>query len=80
MDGGRIAEDVRKEFDWILIDEYQDTNPLQERILTQVARKESGSGNVFMVGDLKQSIYRFRLAGPVCSWRSLGPTSRPVEP
>jgi ATP-dependent helicase/nuclease subunit A len=64
MDGGRIAEDVRKEFDWILIDEYQDTNPLQERILTQVARKESGSGNVFMVGDLKQSIYRFRLAEP----------------
>lgn len=64
MDGGRIAGDVRKEFDWILIDEYQDTNPLQERILTLVSRIGSGTGNVFMVGDLKQSIYRFRLAEP----------------
>ncbi|HHX28414.1 MAG: helicase-exonuclease AddAB subunit AddA [Bacillota bacterium] len=64
MDGGRLAADVRREFDWVLIDEYQDTNPLQERILTLVSRKDEGPGNVFMVGDLKQSIYRFRLAEP----------------
>lgn len=64
MDSGKIAGDVRREFDWILIDEYQDTNPLQERILTLVSRKDTGRGNVFMVGDLKQSIYRFRLAEP----------------
>lgn len=63
-DGGRIAADIRREFDCILVDEYQDTNPLQERILTLVSSQEEGAGNVFMVGDLKQSIYRFRLAEP----------------
>ena len=67
-DGGRIAADIRREFDCILVDEYQDTNPLQERILTLVSSQEEGAGNVFMVGDLKQSIYRFRLAEPRLSF------------
>jgi len=62
-DGGQVALDVRRGFDAVLIDEYQDTNPLQERILSLVCSQD-GPGNRFMVGDLKQSIYRFRLAEP----------------
>ncbi|MGE5579169.1 MAG: UvrD-helicase domain-containing protein [Bacillota bacterium] len=62
-DGGEVAVDVRQGFDAVLIDEYQDTNPLQERILSLVCSQD-GPGNRFMVGDLKQSIYRFRLAEP----------------
>lgn len=82
MDGGKIAGDVRKEFDWLLIDEYQDTNPLQERILTLVSRVSPTSGNVFMVGDVKQSIYRFRLAEPALfleKLRSYVPCGSPGE-
>lgn len=45
-----------------MVDEYQDTNQLQETILTTIARKSPG--NMFMVGDVKQSIYGFRLADP----------------
>ncbi|QJD83655.1 helicase-exonuclease AddAB subunit AddA [Cohnella herbarum] len=46
----------------IYLDEYQDTNEVQEAIVSLISRKEPG--NVFMVGDVKQSIYRFRLAEP----------------
>ena len=45
-----------------MIDEYQDTNPLQEKILMQLANPDQQ--NLFMVGDVKQSIYRFREADP----------------
>jgi ATP-dependent helicase/nuclease subunit A len=45
----------------VLVDEYQDTNPLQEAILQQLT---GGRENLFVVGDVKQSIYRFRLADP----------------
>lgn len=49
----------------ILIDEYQDSNDLQEAILTSVAKQdENGYCNLFMVGDVKQSIYKFRMARP----------------
>lgn len=48
-------------FEEILIDEYQDSNDVQEAILTSVSRDHS---NIFMVGDVKQSIYRFRQAKP----------------
>ena len=47
-----------------MIDEYQDSNLVQEKILTSVSRVEEGEYNIFMVGDVKQSIYRFRLARP----------------
>lgn len=50
----------RKKFEYIFIDEYQDTNILQEEIIAKVAREN----NLFMVGDMKQSIYKFRLAEP----------------
>ena len=46
----------------ILVDEYQDINPLQEKILQLV--KKDGQNNIFMVGDIKQSIYGFRQAEP----------------
>lgn len=53
-------EHYRKKFEYIFIDEYQDTNILQEEIIAKVAREN----NLFMVGDIKQSIYKFRLAEP----------------
>lgn len=56
------ALEYREQFEEILIDEYQDTNQVQEAILDLIARP--GHGNRFMVGDVKQSIYRFRLADP----------------
>lgn len=58
----KAALDYRGRFEEILIDEYQDSNQVQEEIMGRIARK--GSGNVFMVGDVKQSIYRFRHAKP----------------
>lgn len=66
-DGGpsAIAEDYRSRFKEILVDEYQDTNMLQETILGLVKSGEESDGNLFMVGDVKQSIYRFRLAEPM---------------
>ncbi len=54
------AEELRRAYAEVLIDEYQDTNGVQELITTLI----SGVGNRFMVGDIKQSIYRFRLADP----------------
>lgn len=50
----------RDKFDFVFIDEYQDTNLLQESIIAKVKR----DNNLFMVGDIKQSIYKFRLAEP----------------
>ena len=47
-----------------MIDEYQDSNLVQEKLLTSVSKMEDGIYNIFMVGDVKQSIYRFRLARP----------------
>lgn len=55
-----VAEYYRNRFEYIFIDEYQDTNVLQEAIVARVAR----DNNLFMVGDIKQSIYKFRLAEP----------------
>ncbi|MBD2844461.1 helicase-exonuclease AddAB subunit AddA [Paenibacillus sp. IB182496] len=56
------ALDYREQFDEVLLDEYQDTNMVQEALVELIARP--GNGNRFMVGDVKQSIYRFRLAEP----------------
>lgn len=60
----RVAEEYRQYFQEILIDEYQDSNPVQEYLLRAVSGEEDGRFNRFMVGDVKQSIYRFRLARP----------------
>ncbi len=54
------AQQVQKMYDEIYIDEYQDTSRLQEAIFTQIKQED----NLFMVGDIKQSIYRFRNTDP----------------
>lgn len=56
-----IAQQLRNHFYEILVDEYQDINAVQETIL-QMVRDDSDKGNLFMVGDVKQSVYRFRHA------------------
>ena len=58
------ARELSERYEQIMIDEYQDSNLIQEIILSSVSRRDAGSPNVFMVGDVKQSIYRFRLARP----------------
>ncbi|MFC5532117.1 UvrD-helicase domain-containing protein [Cohnella yongneupensis] len=58
----QAAINFRERFAEIYLDEYQDTNEVQEAIVSLIARRKPG--NVFMVGDVKQSIYRFRLAEP----------------
>ena len=58
------AKVYSEQFAEIMIDEYQDSNLLQESILTSIAREEDGKSNIFMVGDVKQSIYKFRQAKP----------------
>lgn len=59
-----IALELKDKFEEILVDEYQDSNNVQEEIINLICRTEKGTRNVFMVGDLKQSIYRFRMAKP----------------
>jgi ATP-dependent helicase/nuclease subunit A len=59
-----IALIYRNHFKEVLVDEYQDVNMVQETIVKQVSKDQEEDGNLFMVGDVKQSIYRFRLAEP----------------
>ena len=54
------AAELRDRFEYIFVDEYQDSNYLQEEIVNSIARDD----NLFMVGDIKQCIYKFRLAEP----------------
>ncbi len=54
------AAEYQRQFDYIFVDEYQDSNLVQETILNRIKREN----NLFLVGDVKQSIYRFRLADP----------------
>ncbi len=67
-DGGpvpsNVADDLSSQFEEILVDEYQDSNDVQEALINSISRERFGSPNVFMVGDVKQSIYQFRLARP----------------
>ena len=58
------ARALAKRYDEIMIDEYQDSNQIQEDILLSISGEPSGTPNLFMVGDVKQSIYRFRMANP----------------
>lgn len=59
-----VARELQDIYAEILIDEYQDSNFVQEAILTSISKASRGEPNVFMVGDVKQSIYKFRLARP----------------
>ena len=56
-----LAEEVARRYAYVMVDEYQDTNPTQEQIFRAVSREEQ---NLFFVGDVKQSIYAFRNATP----------------
>lgn len=58
------ALELKQQFEEIMIDEYQDSNQVQEEILCAISMESEGRHNLFMVGDVKQSIYRFRLARP----------------
>ena len=58
------AIELQKKYEEVFTDEYQDSNLIQEMILSAVSKKSMGKYNRFMVGDVKQSIYGFRLAMP----------------
>ena len=60
LDDEDIKDELREKYDFVCVDEYQDINPLQEDILKNISR----GNNLFMVGDVKQSIYGFRLSDP----------------
>ncbi len=59
-----LARQLAEGFDEIIIDEYQDINNVQDEILHALSGEDDGRPNLFMVGDVKQSIYRFRRANP----------------
>ncbi len=74
-----IAESYQSRFKELLLDEYQDTNLVQETLVTLISDR-SGSGNMFMVGDVKQSIYRFRHAEPTLFLNKYKAFSDPEHP
>ena len=67
----QIARTLRQRYKYIFVDEYQDINPVQEAILKSISRAD----NVFVVGDVKQSIYAFRGAEPKIFLQNLRPAS-----
>ncbi|WP_029320317.1 helicase-exonuclease AddAB subunit AddA [Butyrivibrio sp. AE3004] len=62
LNGG--AKQYRDYYEEVMIDEYQDSNKVQELLLSAISGEDEGIYNRFMVGDVKQSIYKFRLARP----------------
>ncbi|HEY8499638.1 MAG TPA: UvrD-helicase domain-containing protein, partial [Clostridia bacterium] len=64
LEPSEAALSYREKFSEILVDEYQDSNLVQEIIINMISGKDAEEPNVFMVGDVKQSIYRFRNARP----------------
>ncbi len=60
LENENVAKEYRDKFQYIFIDEYQDSNLVQETLIGKIKR----DNNLFMVGDVKQSIYKFRLAEP----------------
>lgn len=59
-----VAMELSEFYEEIMVDEYQDSNMVQETILNSISKERLGHPNIFMVGDVKQSIYKFRLARP----------------
>ena len=74
-DNCALAKEMAKDIDMIFIDEYQDTNEMQEAIINTFGVK-----NLFYVGDIKQSIYKFRNAEPVIFERRLKKYSENINP
>ncbi|MBQ9625290.1 MAG: UvrD-helicase domain-containing protein, partial [Clostridia bacterium] len=66
LQNDKIAEEYRNRYKYILVDEYQDTSRLQQDIIDKLR----GDKNLFMVGDIKQSIYRFRHADPTLFYKT----------
>lgn len=64
LEDASVAQQVRDRFDEVLVDECQDLNGVQDAILSKVTRPADEGGELFLVGDVKQSIYRFRQADP----------------
>ncbi len=74
LDDEAVREEVRESFDFVFVDEYQDISPIQDELLRRVSRP----GAFFCVGDVKQSIYRFRSAEPeIFISRLLGASRKP---
>ncbi len=61
LSNDRVRQELQQRYEYIFIDEYQDVNPLQDKIMSQIAGKNT---KVFTVGDVKQSIYGFRGSSP----------------
>ena len=59
-----VADELAMGYTELYIDEYQDSNLVQEYLLNAVSKERFGEPNIFMVGDVKQSIYKFRMARP----------------
>ena len=53
-----VSDEIREKYKYVFIDEYQDTNLIQEEIIRKITRND----NLFMVGDVKQSIYKFQIS------------------
>ena len=60
----QAARELSEKYDEVMLDEYQDSNLVQEILMQNVSGWVNDRKNIFMVGDVKQSIYRFRLARP----------------
>lgn len=67
-----VADELSQYYEEIMIDEYQDSNNVQELLLNSISKIRFGKPNIFMVGDVKQSIYKFRLARPELFMQKLG--------
>lgn len=61
-----VAKELQDTFKEIMVDEYQDTNGVQETIINLISRIDNR-----FYGDVKQAIYSFRMADILCSWRNI---------
>lgn len=81
MNPSSVATEFKQQFSELLVDEYQDTNLVQETIITLLS-DQIGAGNMFMVGDVKQSIYGFRHAEPslfIQKYKQFSDVSHPAK-
>ena len=69
-----MADELSGIYEEILVDEYQDSNEVQETLIRCVSRERFRDTECFMVGDVKQSIYKFRLAKPELFWKNMNLT------